>query len=339
VTTATGGAGGASAPNGGSASGGAPASGGSSTGNGTAGIGAGGNDVGAGGGGGVSGAPIGQGGTPAQGGAGGSDVIVTVKNGDFWLDTSGKRIEAHGAGLIHTNAAWYWIGEDKSGSTSDFVNCYRSTDLSHWEFRGTIITRQTAPDLNAADRIIERPKVVYNAATKKYVLWLHWDGQSYATAEAGVFTSDTVDGAYTLVRHLRPNGNMSRDDTLFEDDDGKAYFLSASNNNADLSLYALTDDYTDVEKQIATLWAGSYREALAIMKTDGHYFIVDSAATNWDPNQQKYAMATSMTGPSARSPTSATPPDSTPRPRSSFPSSARRRRRTSTRAIAGKTRI
>jgi hypothetical protein len=251
--------------------------------------------------GGAAGALVGNGGAAqggaAQGGAG-SDVIVTIKNGDFWLDTDGNRIEAHGAGLIYTNDAWYWIGEDKSANSGNFkaVNCYRSTDLSHWEFRHAIITKQSSSDLAAADRIIERPKVIYNETTKKYVMWLHWDGQNYATAEAGVFTSDTVDGDYTQVRHFQPNGNMSRDDTLFKDDDGKAYFLSAANNNADSALYALTDDYTNIKSQIGTLWAGSSREAPAIMKTADHYFIVNSAATGWDSNQQKYASATSMSG-------------------------------------------
>jgi hypothetical protein len=128
-------------------------------------------------------------------------------------------------------------------------------------------------------------------------MWLHWEGMNYGTAEAGVFTSDSVDGDYTQVRHMRPNGNMSRDDTLFRDDDGKAYFLSAANENADSALYELTDDYTDIARQIATLWPGSYREAPAIMKANGVYFIVGSGATNWDPNQQKYATAPSMDGP------------------------------------------
>ena len=236
--------------------------------------------------------------TPAPASSG-NDVIVTITNGDFWLDTAGNRIEAHGAGLIYANDAWYWIGEDKSRNSGGFkaVNCYRSTDLSHWEFRNAIITRQTSSELAASDRIIERPKVIYNDATKKYVMWLHWEGMSYATAEAGVFTSDSVDGDYTQVRHMRPNNNMSRDDTLFKDDDGKAYFLSAANKNADSALYELTDDYTDIKRQITTLWAGSYREAPAIMKAGGTYFIVNSGATNWDPNQQKYATASSMDGP------------------------------------------
>jgi beta-xylosidase len=165
------------------------------------------------------------------------------------------RTPARGAGLIYADDAWYWIGEDKSANSGSFkaVNCYRSTDLSHWEFRNAIITRQTSTDLAAADRIIERPKLIYNETTKKYVMWLHWEGMNYGTAEAGVFTSDSVDGDYTQVRHMRPNDNMSRDDTLFRDDDGKAYFLSAANENADSALYELSADYTDIERQITTL--------------------------------------------------------------------------------------
>jgi hypothetical protein len=248
---------------------------------------------------GSAGAGVGSAGAPGTAGSSGADVIVTIKNGDYWQDTAGNRIEAHGAGVIRVADTWYWIGEDKSGNSGGFkaVNCYASKDLSHWEFRRAIITKQTSTDLAASDRIIERPKVIYNETTKKYVMWLHWEGASYATAEAGVFTSDTVDGAYTQVRHFRPNKNMSRDDTLFKDDDGKAYFLSASNENKDLSLYDLTDDYTDMKSQISTLWPGSYREAPAIMKAKGHYFIVNSAATNWDPNQQKFSTATTLQGP------------------------------------------
>src|SRR6185503_20226837 len=73
-------------------------------------------------------------GTTGQGGSTG-DVIITIKNGGFWNDTAGKRIEAHGAGLIKVGDTWYWIGEDRSGNSGTFrgVNAYASKDLSSWE--------------------------------------------------------------------------------------------------------------------------------------------------------------------------------------------------------------
>ena len=127
-------------------------------------------------------------------------MIVTTKNGGFWNDTTGKRIEAHGASLIHVGDTWYWTAEDKSHNAGTFkgVNCYVSKDLGNWQFSNAIITRATSTDLAASDRIIVRPKVIYNDATKQYVMWVLWDDPSYATAEAGVFTSPTVDGNYTL---------------------------------------------------------------------------------------------------------------------------------------------
>jgi len=264
---------------------------GSAGGGGTAGAGS----AGRGGGGGFAG----SGGAAGATGAGGTgDVIITIKNGGVWNDTRGMRIEAHGAGLIRVGDTWYWIGEDKAHNAGTFrgVNAYASKDLGSWEFRNAIITRNTAPDLAASGRIIERPKVIHNDTTNQYVMWLHWDGNSYADAEAGVFTSATVDGNYTLRSHFRPNGNMSRDDTLFKDDDGKAYFVSAANENADLMLYELSDDYLTIKRQIMRL-STAKREAPAMFKQGGRYYIITSAATGWDPNQAQYFSAASIEGP------------------------------------------
>ena len=240
-------------------------------------------------------------GAAGRGGAGGAttgDLVTTFHNGGFWNDTTGKRIEAHGGGLIKVGDTWYWVGEDKSHNSGNFrgVNIYASKDLGNWEFRNAIITRSSAPDLMAADRIIERPKIVYNDATGQFVMWLHWEGQNYATAEAGVFTSPTIDGNYTLRSHFQPANNMSRDDTLFKDDDGKAYFISAANENADLMLYELADDYLSIRRTVLKLWT-TKREAPAMFKQNGRYFIITSAATGWDPNQAQYSSATNIAGP------------------------------------------
>ncbi|MFC1642877.1 family 43 glycosylhydrolase, partial [Myxococcota bacterium] len=227
------------------------------------------------------------------------DAVVTFQNGVFWNDTEDERIEAHGGGFLQVGDTWYWIGEDKSHNSGNFqsVNCYASTDLVHWEFQNSAITRQTAPELSTSDRIIERPKLIYNKTTGKYVIWLHWEGRNYAEAAAGVFYSDTVCGDYTYHDSFRPNDNMSRDDTLFQDDDGTTYFISAANENKDLIVYQLTDDYLGIERQVVTLWPSGWREAPAMFKNEGTYFLITSDCTGWDPNQGQYATASSVAGP------------------------------------------
>lgn len=295
---ATGGAGGGAT---GGAAGGASGGGAGQSSGGTAGRaatgGVGGGAGGATGSGGAAGA-TGAGGGGA-GGATAASAWVTFTNGIFWNDTGGKRIEAHGGGFIQVGSTWYWAGEDKSMNSGNFfaVNLYASTDLVNWQFKNAIITRQTSTDLAAADRIIERPKIIYNDTTKQYVMWLHWDGANYATAQAGVFTCATIDGNYTQVGHFQPNSNMARDDSLFKDDDGKAYFMAAANNNQDMIIYQLSDDYLSIKSQVVTVFAGKQREAPAMFKQNGRYYLITSAATGWDPNQAQVASATNIAGP------------------------------------------
>ncbi|MBN2577143.1 MAG: family 43 glycosylhydrolase, partial [Deltaproteobacteria bacterium] len=229
-----------------------------------------------------------------------SDKVVTFKNGGFWNDTRGKRIEAHGGGFYKEGDTWYWVGEDKSATPANpkaWVNIYASKDLVTWEFRNSIVTRDTSTELAAADRVIERPKLIYNDSTKQYVLWLHYENSNYSTASAGVFTSPTIDGDYKFVKGWKPLGNMSRDCTLFRDDDGKAYFLSAANENADLMIYELAADYLDVKQLTLKLWPGAKREAPAMFKIDKTYYLITSACTGWEPNQGEYATATNIAGP------------------------------------------
>lgn len=231
--------------------------------------------------------------------AAGQGPVVTFHNGGFWSDAKGGRIEAHGGGLVRVEDTWFWFGEDKSGNSAGFkgVNCYASKDLVTWEPRGAVLTRATAPELDTMDRIIERPKVSFNASTKRYVMWLHWEGRNYAEAKAGVFSSENVDGPYMFHAAFQPEGNMSRDDTLFVDDDGVAYFISAANENADLMIYELTPDYLKVQRHVIKLFAGQKREAPAVFKDQGVYYLITSGATGWDPNQAKYSTAMAMGGP------------------------------------------
>ncbi|MFJ4832475.1 RICIN domain-containing protein [Streptomyces sp. NPDC088747] len=222
----------------------------------------------------------------------------TIANGTQFTDTSGSSLHAHGGGVLKVGSYYYWFGEHRNAdNTFQYVDAYRSTDLKNWEFRNHVLTRSSASELASAN--IERPKVMYNASTGKFVMWMHKEnGTDYAEARAAVAVSDTVDGNYTWQGSFRPLGtHMSRDITVFVDTDGTGYMISAARENYDLQIYRLTADYTGIAALVADPWHGGHREAPALFKRNGVYFMLTSGATGWSPNQQQYATATSITGP------------------------------------------
>ena len=223
-------------------------------------------------------------------------ATVTITNGVQFTDMAGAAVRAHGGGMIKVDQYYYWFGENRNdNNTFRAVSVYRSTDLRSWEFRRNILTQSSAAELNVSN--IERPKIIYNSSTGQYVLWMHWEnGSDYGQARVAVATSSTVDGNYSYRGSFRPLGFDSRDMTVYRDDDGSAYLISSTRVNADLNIYRLTADYTGVASRIHTLWPGSYREAPAMFKRNGVYFLVTSGATGWQPNQAKYATASSIAG-------------------------------------------
>ncbi|MDH6213561.1 RICIN domain-containing protein [Streptomyces pseudovenezuelae] len=222
----------------------------------------------------------------------------TVTNGTRFTDTSGNVVHAHGGGVIKVGSSYYWFGEDRNAdNTFKYVDAYRSTDLKTWEFRGHVLTQSSASELGTA--YIERPKVIYNASTGKFVMWMHKEnGVDYSEARAAVAVSSTVDGSYTYQGSFQPLGQyMSRDITTYVDTDGTAYMVSAANENYDLHIYKLNSAYTGIDSRVANPWAGGHREAPALFKRGSVYFMLTSGATGWSANQQQYATATSLAGP------------------------------------------
>ncbi|WP_329222000.1 RICIN domain-containing protein [Streptomyces sp. NBC_01485] len=222
----------------------------------------------------------------------------TIANGTQFTDTSGSPVHAHGGGVLKVGSSYYWFGENRNAdNTFRYVDAYRSTDLKNWEFRNHVLTQSSDSELATAN--IERPKVMYNASTGKFVMWMHKEnGADYSEARAAVAVSDTVDGNYTWQGSFRPQDQyMSRDITVFVDSDGAGYMVSAARENYDLQIYRLTADYTGIASLVADPWHGGHREAPALFKRGGVYFMLTSAATGWSPNQQQYATATSLAGP------------------------------------------
>lgn len=120
------------------------------------------------------------------------------------------------------------VGEDKTeGSPFQNINCYSSADLVQWTFVNALLSRETDGNKDLGrNRVVERPKVVYNEKTQTYVMYLHIDDAGYQEAKVGVATSKTVCGNYEYLGSFRPLGFQSRDIGLFQDDDGSAYLLT-----------------------------------------------------------------------------------------------------------------
>lgn len=221
-------------------------------------------------------------------------VPQTITPGTVWRDTAGDVIQAHGAGMIQVGKTFYWFGEDKTkGYAFQNVKCYSSTDLAHWTFRSNALTLQADGDLGPS-RVVERPKVIYIAKTRTFVMYLHIDSSNYGGAKVGVATSRTVTGPYTYLGSFAPLGHQSRDMTLFQDPDGTNYLIFEDRQRG-VSISQLTPEGYGVEKEVALI--PQHYEAPAVVKVDGTYYLLGSHLSGWDPNPNQYATAPSMAGP------------------------------------------
>ena len=223
--------------------------------------------------------------------------------GAVWYDSDGNVINAHGGGFFVENGRYYWFGEEKGqdGLARVGVRLYSSSDLYHWRNEGVVLAvDKTNPDSDIAEgSIIERPKVIYNRLTQKYVMWFHLElkGQGYGSARAGVATADQVTGPYQFLSSFQPNQQMSRDQTLFVDDDGKAYQFTASEENQTMHINELSDDYLRPSGKYERIFIGKSLEAPSVFKFSGRYFLIASGCTGWEPNKARQAVAQSIMGP------------------------------------------
>ncbi len=230
--------------------------------------------------------------------------------GEVWRDTDGSPIQAHGGGVLYREGIYYWYGENKGAPNVENgrvdvlgVSCYSSADLIHWKNAGIVLP--AVPDDPAHDlhpsKVAERPKVIYNAQTRQYVLWLHVDSPDYTYARTGRAFSDSPTGPYRYLGSIAPADMDSRDMTIFQDTDGAAYLFFSSDWNKTTKIARLTDDYLNTTGPVAEAFQGtqdhSGRESPAVSTHKGRYFFVGSGCTGWAANEAEYAVADSPLGP------------------------------------------
>ena len=143
-------------------------------------------------------------------------VYHSFHPGEIWNDTNGKVINAHGGGILYYQGVYYWFGEHKiagpiGNSAQVGVHCYASKDLYNWKDEGIALPVSDDPHSDITKGcILERPKVIFNKKTNKFVMWFHLElkGNGYSAARAGVAVSDRPQGPYTFLRSMRPNAGI-----------------------------------------------------------------------------------------------------------------------------------
>lgn len=233
--------------------------------------------------------------------------------GRVWLDTEGNPIQAHGGGILYDERSgnYYWYGEYKDGPTYHAhrhgparvdvigVGCYSSKDLWAWKNEGIVLAAEEKNETHDLHKynVLERPKVIYNDKTGKYVMWMHIDDANYTKASIGVAISNSPTGPFNYLYSKRPHGFESRDMTLFKDDTGIAYLIYSSNDNSDLHISPLDEDYLDVTRIVQRVLVGQHREAPALFKHEGTYYMITSGCTGWAPNEALAHATESIMGP------------------------------------------
>ena len=272
-------------------------------------------------------------------------------NGKQWMDVEGHHINAHGGNIQYYNNTYYWYGEHRpyrGFTTEKGIAVYSSADLKTWKNEGIAlsVSNEQGHDIERGC-IMERPKVVYNEKTRKFVMLFHLElkDRGYDAARVAFAVSDTPTGPFRYLRSQRlhagqwpfnmdehkqaeakktrasdwtkwwtpkwqrevekgmylwrdfEGGQMSRDMTVYIDDDGHAYHITSSQENLTLLVSELTDDYQDYTGRYVMVAPGGQNEAPCIFKHQGRYWLICSGCTGWNPNEARMFTSESIWGP------------------------------------------
>ena len=143
-----------------------------------------------------------------------SNKYQSFQPGELWTDNNNQPINAHGGGVLHHQGKYYWYGEHKvagkAGNSAQVgVHCYSSADLYNWTDEGIAlkVVENDSGSPIARGCVLERPKVIFNPKTGKFVMWFHLElkSQGYDAALSGVAVSDSATGPFQFLRAERPD--------------------------------------------------------------------------------------------------------------------------------------
>jgi len=227
-----------------------------------------------------------------------------------WNDAKSQPINAHGGGVLFHKGMYYWYGTHKIEGLSEKthadggIRCYASKDLLYWSDMGLVlplIYNDTTQDL-ARECNFDRPKVVYNAKTKKFVAFfkLYLRGHGVTTGFVGVATATSPAGPFTY-QHKFLGGDSpfgTGDFAIFQEDNGDLYHITVRKPDRAFVCGKMSDDYLLPSSEYFVFEGVTPKtEAPAIIKRNGIYHLLGSESTGWLPNESRYFTSKSLKGP------------------------------------------
>lgn len=229
-----------------------------------------------------------------------------VRSASDWTDTRGQFIVAHEGGISRFGDKWYWYGTDYSGnpkgifgprgrSLANGLRVYSSTDLKKWQYEGVCLT---IPESGVGSKgTIHRPSVLFNPATRRYVMWVFAYETLYPDVMLAVAVADRPSGPFRIVgnRETGESHGWAQDLGVFQDDDGKAY-LVYDDGLRNIRVDLLTADYeASTKKSVIALTPR--HEGAAMFKVQGRYIVAGSGVKGWHNTDTTYAVASHPLGP------------------------------------------
>ncbi len=226
--------------------------------------------------------------------------------GQIMTDTNGNRIQAHGAGMFYESGTYYWYGENKEFTTGKDevwtwgIRFYSSKDLINWKDEGLVIPPDTENKESSLhpSKHVDRPHILYNRKTKKYVCWLK------LSEEEGYFViliSEKLLGPYEMQKdHYHPYGVNVGDFDLWQDENGKGY-LFFEHDHAGVISTELTEDFLNVDGEHLDMFIGLKppytREACTHFTYKNKHYLLTSGMIGYIPNPSQIAVSDHPLGP------------------------------------------
>lgn len=226
----------------------------------------------------------------------------SFRPGKYWYDTDGNLIQAHAGAILYAEGKYFWYGENKEGVTGRATgnNCpiwhqgvrlYSSDDLYNWKNEGIIaIDRENEDSPFYPGRVMDRPHILYNELTKKYVMWAKIGGLiakdlGFEHAYFAVCESESITGEFQMVSKIIefPAGDFD-----LVKCDGKAYVIF-ERPHTEMICAELDDTYTNITSMssfhIPKPFPPFTREAPAYFERNGEKYLLTSGTTGYFPNQ------------------------------------------------------